>query len=202
MDSTRFDQLAATWDDNPTRVALTKAVAHGIMETVPLSPDWTALEYGCGTAALSFLLSAYLRTITAADASEGMLAQVEKKLAGTGVHNITPVRMDLERDAAGPDRYDFICNSMVLHHVTDTAKLVSAFASVLVSGGWLAITDLCKEDGSFHPDMTVPHHGFEPAELAALLTAAGFCAPAWRTIHAINRNGRDYPVFLLTAQRA
>jgi len=73
MDTAHFDQAAATWDENPSRLALTRAIAAAVADAVPLMPHGSAMEYGCGTATLSFLLAGSLGKIVAADVSQGML---------------------------------------------------------------------------------------------------------------------------------
>lgn len=201
MNTERFDRLAATWDDNPLRQAMTAAVAAAIQADVPLRPEWTALEYGCGTAALSFRLSEKVCRMVAADSSPGMLEQVRQKLAAAGAGNIAPLQLDLGCEPPPPESFDFIVCCMSVHHVEDLRRLAAAFATMLAPGGWLAIADLEAEDGSFHQDQVVPHNGFEPAVLANLLKAAGLTGAAWRTIHTMERNGRAYPIFLLTLQR-
>ena len=202
MTTAHFDQAAATWDENPARLAMSKAFAIAIAECVPLHPDWRALEYGCGTATLSFLLADKLGCITAADASEGMLEQVRLKIAASGNRTITPRQLDLANTAPTGESFDFIYCAMALHHVADTQGLAGKFAALLAPGGWLAIVDLCAEDGSFHPDFTVPHNGFAPDRLAALFQDAGLTGCAWRTVHELERDGRRYPQFLLTARKA
>ena len=201
MNTERFDQLAATWDDNPLRQALTAAVAAAIRTDVPLRPEWTALEYGCGTAALSFRLSGLLQQIVAADSSPGMLEQVRQKLTAAGTDNILPQQLNLDTEPPPPETVDLILCSMAMHHVEDLRRVAAAFAAMLRPGGWLAIADLEAEDGSFHQDQAVPHNGFEPAMLAGLMAKAGLTGAVWRTIHSMERNGRAYPIFLLTMQQ-
>jgi ubiquinone/menaquinone biosynthesis C-methylase UbiE len=201
MNTERFDQLAATWDDNPLRQALTAAVAAAIRTDVPLRPEWTALEYGCGTAALSFRLSGLLQQIVAADPSPGMLEQVRQKLTAAGTDNILPQQLNLDTEPPPPETVDLILCSMAMHHVEDLRRVAAAFAAMLRPGGWLAIADLEAEDGSFHQDQAVPHNGFEPAMLAGLMAKAGLTGAVWRTIHSMERNGRAYPIFLLTMQQ-
>jgi hypothetical protein len=67
--------------------------------------------------------------------------------------------------------------------------------------GWLAIADLCSEDGSFHADMDVPHHGFAPDALASALTRLGMEEATWRVVHVLPKGDREYPVFLVVARR-
>jgi ubiquinone/menaquinone biosynthesis C-methylase UbiE len=201
MSQAHFDQAAATWDADPTRMGMSKAFATAIVATVPLQAAWSAMEYGCGTATLSFLLAGKLGKITAADASPGMIEQVHRKVVAGGIANVQPRLLDLT-DAPPPgERFDVIFCAMALHHVADIASLAAKFAALLLPGGWLAIADLHAEDGSFHPDVAVPHHGFEPEELAAVFAAAGLTGLAWRTVHELERHGRRYPLFLLTGRR-
>lgn len=197
-----FDQAAATWDENPVRRARTAAIAAAIRRRVPLRPDMAVLEYGCGTAALSFLLSPWVGPITAADTSEGMLAAARRKVAQAGVASIAPVRLDLLQDPLPTMRFDLIAAAMVLHHVADTRRLLTACRDLLRPGGWVALADLCCEDGSFHGEMPVPHRGFDPAGIAMALEEMGFRETRWETVLTIPKEGREYPVFLLTGKRA
>jgi 2-polyprenyl-3-methyl-5-hydroxy-6-metoxy-1,4-benzoquinol methylase len=198
MSQTHFDQAAATWDANPTRLAMSNAVAAAIQAAVPLRAAWTAMEYGCGTATLSFLLAGKLGHITAADASTGMLDQVLHKATANGIANVQPCLLDLTHALPPAETFDFIFCAMALHHVTDTADLAAKFAALLLPGGWLAVADLHAEDGSFHQDMVVPHNGFVPEDLAAVFANAGLTGLTWRTVHELERQGRKYPLFLLT----
>ena len=74
MTATDFDARAATWDDDPTKVERAQAVADEIVARVPLTRAMRALEYGCGTGLLSFILRARLGDITLADVSDGGLS--------------------------------------------------------------------------------------------------------------------------------
>jgi predicted TPR repeat methyltransferase len=47
--TSHFDQAAATWDDNPSRIALMKAVGEGILREVQPTKSMDVLDYGCGT---------------------------------------------------------------------------------------------------------------------------------------------------------
>ena len=199
MHTEHFDQAAATWDENPMRVALSAAIAAGIRKHLPLHPDMTVLEYGCGTAALSFLLSPHVGPILAMDASAGMVAQAARKITAAAAETITVQCLDLTADPLPSARFDLIVCAMALHHIEDICVVLNAFAQLLRPGGHVALADLCPEEGSFHGDMPVPHLGFDPAELAAQLIDAGLSAPAWRVIHEVDKAGKTYSVFLLDA---
>jgi predicted TPR repeat methyltransferase len=67
MTTADFDARAETWDDDPAKVERARAVAEEIVARVPLSRTMRALEYGCGTGLLSFMLRERLGDITLAD---------------------------------------------------------------------------------------------------------------------------------------
>ncbi len=198
----RFDAAAATWDEKPARHELAKSVAKAISEAIPLSPAWRALEYGCGTASLSIMLSNSLGRIVCADNSEGMIEEAERKIRRLQIANIETALLDLEKQAPPEGRFDLVFSCMSLHHVADTARLARSLVSMLKNGGWLAVADLEKEDGSFHSDCKVPHNGFDSSELARTLSSFGLLNPQIGIIHSVVKNERTYPVFLLTANKA
>jgi hypothetical protein len=63
------------------------------------------------------------------------------------------------------------------------------------------VADLDPEPGTFHPPDTegVFHHGFDREALGAKLAAAGFRDVAFETILEVEREGRAYSIFLVTA---
>ena len=91
----------------------------------------------------------------------------------------------------------------MLHHVEDTAATLRSIREALVPGGRIGLMDLDKEDGSFHdPDQPgIHHHGFEGDALVQLAEDAGFEDVEVQNIHEIERDGRSYPLFLLTGLR-
>jgi 2-polyprenyl-3-methyl-5-hydroxy-6-metoxy-1,4-benzoquinol methylase len=54
----RFDQVAGSWDEDPGRVALARAVAEQIRQQVPLMPQMDVLDFGCGTGLLTLAVGA------------------------------------------------------------------------------------------------------------------------------------------------
>ena len=76
-----FDARAATWDDDPTKVARARAIADAILREVPLAASMDALEYGAGTGLLGFMLRDRVADLTLADVSDGMLEVAAKKIA-------------------------------------------------------------------------------------------------------------------------
>jgi ubiquinone/menaquinone biosynthesis C-methylase UbiE len=204
-----FDQSADTWDGEPRRIALMKAVGEAILRETQPTKDMDVLDYGCGTGLVGLFLLPYVRSVTGADSSTGMLDVLRKKIMEGGINNMKAIRLDLEHDPAPKGRYDRIVTSMVLHHTADTRKVLTAFYEMLAPGGALCIADLDTEPGIFHtPDAaaSVHHHGFDRTELKAELARIGFKETRDVTAHTIRKpveggSEREFPVFLVTAGR-
>jgi ubiquinone/menaquinone biosynthesis C-methylase UbiE len=202
MSNEYFDKAAATWDDNPARRAISVAVADAIRQVVHLGKKMLVLDYGCGTGLLSFLLAGDVGGVLAADSSDGMLEQVRKKIAGQGVKNVRVMRFDVTEHGQIAASHDLVVSAMTMHHIGDVQAALSGLAAMLKPGGWLAIADLCTEDGSFHQDVKVPHNGFEPDELARRLKDIGMREVSWQVVHEVEKNSRQYPVFCVFAKKA
>ena len=202
-DTRRFDQVAATWDEDAGRVRLASAVADAIARQVGLAPTLDVLDFGCGTGLLTLALRPHVRSVTGADTSTGMLSVLERKVLEHGLKSVTTQLLRSADGYAISGDYDLVVSSMTLHHVADLAALFARFREHLRPGGRVALADLDREDGTFHdPDVTdVFHLGFERADLKTLLSEAGFDEPADTTAFVHHRAGRDYPVFLVSGRR-
>ena len=201
-----FDVKAKEWDNDPVKLERTTAVAAAIRNRVRLSPDLSALEYGCGTGLLSFSLYRELGSITLADSSVGMLAVLREKIAASGADHLRPVRLDLAIDPLPAERYDLIYTLMTLHHVSDVDRILRDFHALLRPDGVLCIADLDREDGSFHGAGFDGHHGLEREALRDRLARAGFREIGFDTCYMMRKpqgeGVREYPVFLAVALKA
>ena len=203
---TNFDERAKDWDSDPKKVERARTVADAIRNTVPLSREMTALEYGCGTGLLSFALQEELGQITLADTSQGMLDVLAQKISTAGVTNMHPLHIDLTTDPLPNERFHLIYSLMTLHHVQDTEVILNKFADILLPNGILLVADLDKEDGSFHTDGTTDvHKGFARHELQKQVEANGFEDVKFSTAYTIKKKigeeERVFPVFLMSARK-
>ena len=201
-----FDKVASSWDENPQRRLLAAAVATGIAEAVTLHHDMHVLEYGCGTGLVGLQLARGIGQLTAIDTSAGMLDELRSKSRALDLDNVKPLLISPDRCSLPAAAYDLVFTSMVLHHIEETEVLFRHFYEALKPGGFLALADLEREDGSFHEDPTgIAHHGFDPQALLILLKGLGFTGLQTKTIHTVRKqhgeNELSYPVFLITGQK-
>jgi 2-polyprenyl-3-methyl-5-hydroxy-6-metoxy-1,4-benzoquinol methylase len=202
IDTARFDQVAATWDEDPTRVALARTVAAAIAARTPLTATTHLLDYGCGTGLLTLALAPLVGRVTGADTSAGMLTMAQQKISAAGIANVATIQLSPTEGYQFSGHYDGIVSSMTLHHVPDPGSLLKDLRAKLTPGGFIALADLDREDGTFHkPEITDVHHkGFERAQVRSWLEAAGFVGVEDTTVFTHQRNGHEYPVFLITGR--
>ena len=200
-----FDGKAATWDQDPMKVERAVTVGRAIAGSVPVEGR-SILEYGCGTGLLGFALQPAAGHVTLADTSAGMLEVLRGKIAATGAANMASLRLDLLADPLPEGRFDLVCSLMTLHHIPDTPGILRKFHEVLAPGGWVALSDLDAEDGSFHgEDVADVHRGFDRKTLGGQLETAGFRDVRFATVFEIHRETaagpRRFTVFLALGRK-
>ncbi len=198
-----FDDKAAEWD-TPERRERAHDLADTIREHVPLHPDMRVLDIGAGTGLLGLDLLADVGSVVLADPSEGMIEVARTKIEAEGLVDAEAVVFDFPADEPPTGApFDLAVSLLVLHHVEDTAATLRSIHAALAPGGYIGLIDLDEEDGSFHdPDQPGVHHqGFEGDSLVKLAAAAGFEEAEVRIVHELERDGRSYPLFLLTGRR-
>lgn len=200
----RFDDEAATWDDDPGHEKRQVAVAHAIEEVISLSPRMSALDVGGGTGRLSILLSDRVGSVVVTDPSAGMVRVAQERIEAAGLGDrLRAVQVDLTADPLD-GAYDVVWSSMALHHVPDLDGLLRSVAGLLIGGGRLAVADLDDDpDGAFHADKADfdGHHGFDRERLTEQLTGAGFVDVSFVDATTVLKGEREFGVFLCTATK-
>lgn len=195
-----FDAAAAEWDEKPRRVKLAQEIAAAIAAALPLSQNWDAMDFGCGTGLVTLNLASRLGSIVGVDSSLKMVERLNAKVAEQGCTNARAERRDLEQGELPEGRYHLITSAMTMHHIPEIAPLLIALRNLLHPGGRIALADLEAEDGSFHDNPTgVFHHGFSRERLIQLLSQSGFTDITISTVAEVIKEERMYPVFLATA---
>ena len=200
----RFDEAAATWDDDPGHEERQVAVARAIEAEVELTPSTRALDVGGGTGRLSILLADRVGSVVVTDPSAGMAQVARERIEAAGLGDrLRVVEADLTVDRLDGS-YDVAWSSMALHHVHDLDALLASLAALLVDGGRLAIADLeADPEGAFHADKVDfdGHDGFDRQLLADHLGRAGFVDVGFVDATTIVKEGREFGVFLCAATK-
>jgi ubiquinone/menaquinone biosynthesis C-methylase UbiE len=195
-----FDAAAALWDEEPRRLKLSQDIAAAIKVHVPVSAQWDAMDYGCGTGLVTLQLAPHLGTILGVDSSQGMLDRLATKVSELEMTNVAALRCNLEQGELPGRCFDLITSAMTFHHIPEPLQLLKSLHSLLKSGGWIALADLEAEDGSFHDDPTgVFQHGFSRGMMMELLESSGFQNITIATIATVIKGERSFPVFLASA---
>jgi SAM-dependent methyltransferase len=200
----RFNAEAQAWDTNPFVHTASKHACEALLKRFPTlskeKPALDVLEIGCGTGLLTFLLAPYARSVTAVDASHGMIDVLKQKIEKDGVKNVEGVCVLLEdpedenlppsRDAdpravaagerAGRMKFDLIVSHLVLHHIPDLEGMLKTMRGCLKEGGKVALTDF-EDEGpqsrAFHPKSKmegVERDGIGREERGALMREIGY----------------------------
>lgn len=195
-----FAKKASTYDQKKRRVDNVKNIANRILDSITLKEDMHLADFGSGTGLLLREIAPYVKKITAIDRSASMNSVLEQNIPNIDCEvEILPI--DLTKESLDM-RFDGIISSMTLHHIQDIDKLFEKFYSLLRDGGFIALADLDKEDGSFHSEDTgVCHYGFDRDEILDSAKRAGFKNLNIVDASLIKKSYGEYPVFLLYGRK-
>ncbi len=197
---TRFDRLAQEWDLKPERVKSAKNVSEKLNELFDLE-EMKILDYGAGTGLVSFDLCEKAHLVIAMDNSKKMLEEIDRKANTANIDNVHTRYHDINHEALPKEQFDLFISSMTMHHIEDTKAFLSKAKASLVKGGYVAINDLEKEDGTFHSmgNEDVAHFGFDRDALKALFEEVGMEVVYFETVEVISKK-QDYPIFLIVGK--
>jgi tRNA (cmo5U34)-methyltransferase len=189
-----FNHVANDWD-NEGKIKLMNTLATKTRKKLDIKDKVDILDFGCGTGLFGLEFIEQAKSITGIDTSEGMLEVFNKKAAN--YNNIKSININLEQEECNL-KVDLIVSSMTFHHLDNPSRTLKKLSSMLNPKGQLAIVDLEKEDGTFHPDnkaMGVKHLGFSNEEIKSWADEAGLKVELC-TINSLEKNDRSYNQFL------
>ena len=197
----KFKGKAKDWDVTDRIKQLSAGIGCSILKNVAFNSTMHVMDFGAGTGLITSQVAPFVNKITAVDISQAMLDQLIAKQELKD--KVQALCQDITSKPTG-EKYDLIMSAMAMHHVKDTDNMVKQFAAHLKSGGKVALADLDKEDGSFHPAGVegVYHSGFERSEFLATLEKHGFKDVRFETAHTVQGDNGTYPVFLALATKA
>ena len=196
----KFKDKAKDWDATDRIKQLSVGVGSCILKNVTLNAHMNVMDFGAGTGLITSQVAPFVNKITAVDISQAMLDQLIAKQELKD--KVQALCQDITHKPIG-EQYDLIMSAMAMHHVEDTDNMLKQFSAHLKSGGKIALADLDKEDGSFHPPGVegVYHSGFERSAFQAKLEKRGFKDVHFETAHTVQGDTKTYPVFLALATK-
>jgi cyclopropane fatty-acyl-phospholipid synthase-like methyltransferase len=200
MNKDYFAQKAGSYEQSASRVDNVANIAQAVINGSSFNKTMHLMDFGSGTGLLLERIAPYVGKITAVDISQSMNEQLNAK-RGRLECDLEILEVDLEKDEIDR-KFDGIISSMTMHHVKNIEAMFKKFYSLLNDGGFIAISDLDSEDGSFHTEDTgVYHLGFDRDEIAKLAIAAGFQNVTVLDASIVHKPQGDFGVFVLKACR-
>lgn len=195
-----FKEKAQDWDVNDMVKSLSLGIGATMRAEVDLDDSMHVMDFGAGTGLITAQVAEKAARVTAVDVSEAMLEKLAAKDELKGKVDIICQNI-MEQSLS--TKFDLIVSAMAMHHVEDTDKMLQRFAEHLKPGAGVALADLDKEDGSFHPEdaQGVYHHGFDRELFQSKLEAHGFKNIRFVTAHTVTKEEKTYPIFLVVATK-
>ncbi len=192
----RFDELAKEWDLKPERIESALKTTTKIKELISIK-DKDILDYGAGTGLICFQLFEEVNSIIAMDNSQGMLDELNRKITKANIKNISTNLHNANSDTFTKNQFDLIVTAMTLHHIKNPQRFILDATDALKDGGYLVISDLESEDGTFHSlgNDDVEHFGFDKEKIRTFFKNAGLDIVYLETNETIHKH-RDFDVFL------
>lgn len=198
----RFDKAAKDWDSKPTSVLVAKETSTHIAQHIDLT-NKDILDYGCGTGLLAFSLSDDVKSMLGMDNSQGMVDVFNEKAQKFGFSNTKAVKHNIDVESLPKNSYDVIVTSMTLHHITHPNEFFQKCKEALKPNGYLCISDLDEEDGTFHAKHNndgVHHFGFSHQQIKAFYENNGYSVQFLENICELERENGTFPIFLSIGQ--
>ncbi len=199
-----FDTLANEWDNNPRRTKLAKKAVVEIKKNIKLNKNMNVLDYGTGTGLILLGLQLDVKFITGMDNSQGMLNVLQQKLDNAKITNVKLKNHDIDKEQLPENKYDLITINMALHHIEDINNFTKKAYKSLKKGGYISITDLVTEDGTFHSNNDgVKYFGFNIKKLATILEKNKLNIKyhyIYNEIEKLEIN-KKFPIFILIAKK-
>ncbi|MCG8518870.1 MAG: methyltransferase domain-containing protein [Pseudomonadales bacterium] len=111
-----------------------------------LKPDWSVLEFGCGTGSTALAHAPFVREIVATDISDAMIEIATAKATEAGITNVHFQQGTLNHPDLTPNRFDAVLGLNILHLLEDLPGVLATIHRLLKSGGvFVSSTALVSE---------------------------------------------------------
>lgn len=146
--SNEWDEYAENWDVDPSVEQYAKNAFSELLDSININ-GLTVLDFGCGTGALTQLMSPSVESIVAIDPSSEMIKLLDKK----ALNNVTSISDYLSSELVQnfpelENKFDLIVASSVCGFLPDYEMTLSLLKSLLKKDGLFVQWDWLSEDDS------------------------------------------------------
>ncbi|WAJ72456.1 class I SAM-dependent DNA methyltransferase [Catenovulum adriaticum] len=146
--SNEWDEYAENWDVDPTVEEYAKNAFSELLENIDIN-GLTVLDFGCGTGALTQLMSPTVKSVVAIDPSSEMIKHLDKK----ALNNVSSISGYLSKELvqALPEfenKFDLIVASSVCGFLPDYEATLSLLKSLIKEDGVFVQWDWLSNDDS------------------------------------------------------
>ena len=146
--SNEWDEYAENWDVDPTVEEYAKNAFSELLENININ-GLTVLDFGCGTGALTQLMSPTVKSIIAIDPSSEMIKHLDKK----ALNNVSSFSDYLSNELVQntpelENKFDLIVASSVCGFLPDYESKLSLLKSLIKKGGVFVQWDWLSNDDS------------------------------------------------------
>ncbi|MCH8966039.1 MAG: metalloregulator ArsR/SmtB family transcription factor [Planctomycetes bacterium] len=167
-----------------------------------LPSHWQVLDVGAGTGYLLPILARQFVHVVGLDPVEAMLESARQRVSTHSLDNVTLCRGDLSKLPMTSSAVDLAVAVLVLHHVASPHDAVKELHRVLCCGGQVLIVEQkAHHCDAFLNRMQDRWWGFEPQELDAMLTSAGFRKVRSRLLRTVERSADAPELFVVTGTK-
>lgn len=187
--SNEWDEYAENWDVDPSVEQYAKNAFSELLDSININ-GLTVLDFGCGTGALTQLMSPSVESIVAIDPSSEMIKLLDKK----ALNNVSSICDYLSSELVqnSPElenKFDLIVASSVCGFLPDYEMTLSLLKSLLKKDGLFVQWDWFSEDDS-------SGMGLSEKRVKQAFAASGFVSIKVNSPFIMNSSKGNMPVLM------
>jgi 2-polyprenyl-3-methyl-5-hydroxy-6-metoxy-1,4-benzoquinol methylase/copper chaperone CopZ len=194
-----FAVKAKEWD-TPMKVKMAEKFVYEMHQNIKFSKELKVLDFGCGTGLVGLLIAPLVKNVVLMDTSTSMIEVLKSKLENVKAENVKVINSEIF--AYTQKDIDIVFSLMAMHHIENLNETIDHITKVLKPGGILVIGDLKEEDGTFHPEESVAHNGFNISQLSDIIEGSDMEVTKANVYNTITKNDKEYEQFILIAQKS
>ncbi|OUR76813.1 SAM-dependent methyltransferase [Colwellia psychrerythraea] len=193
--SNEWDEYAENWDVDPTVEEYAKNAFSELLKNININ-GLTVLDFGCGTGALTQLMSPTVKSIVAIDPSSEMIKHLDKK----ALHNVSSISDYLSKELVQnlpelENKFDLIVASSVCGFLPDYEATLSLLKSLIKEDGVFVQWDWLSNDDS--SDM-----GLSEKRVKQAFVANGFVNTKVNSPFIMRSSKGNMPVLMAVGKKA